>query len=1055
MVMKKKFTKMLTSSALVAAIVVPSFTPAAFAADSNWNDVIQNLPNSSTSVSVQDSVYSPNLNGVPKVTSIGDWGKQINTPLVQSITPAIGSAVVRPDQSVEVQLDTQNFSYKLISKFADRFLSGYILDGKTVIPVDKSQIKFDSVTGKVTVQHPLLNHYTKYAVVLGVSADGINHPFWQDSKDSIDVITAVDTAASTVTTLNHGTVSIDNGRLGNILLGMKIGNSYDVGDVVSVITNKYGGKTTIIPRKDMGASTIFTTGSGIGEAAHLTAAVESQKVRVTDVGKINVKITDDYDQPATNAEVTVTSSSADASTSVLTLGADSNGQGVISVNDLKRESVSLTITSHDKVFTGQQSEQTAQANMQFIAGLPDHMTIQAAPDMVVGTSEHVTGTVFDKYENTVEDDTLVSATTTAGTVDMQQNSKDGTFDFTFTAPTKVQDVTITAKAGDSVNGSAVVKLKADKPANVKATADVNVIKADGTSNANVSLAVTDQYGNHISGNTVTIVNTGKAVVPDSVITDENGLANFTVTSTVSGANDITVTTDNGVKSAVISVVAATPITTENKVSLSVEKKADGSSIITGTVADSKGTPSPYAYVPLEVTGGTLSESKVVTNQTGSFTSTLTPSSPTTGATVSVPTAGNSPEVGIDPLIFGNQPWTDTGIDIVAGQTVRVVSTGPWVAELYAQFNGISVKVGADGTFVAGSNARLFLGNNGVPQTGDVDSIIYLSGGGNTTVYADVLPTLNLVTDKVNIAADGKETATINGRVMAGLNPIVGATVTLSLSTPNGTIPASVVTDGTGNYTTTYTAGKTAGVVEVIANYANLTQKVSVTLKSANVLTGKIQLTIPTNMRVFQSGKVTGKLTDASGNPVTDGTKVTITFPTPRVPDETQYVFNITPTIGGTFTFDLVAPKRVTGVQWGIASYSFTATASDSGYSQVFSYTVPNANFYPYSAVVPALTNGTFVSETNNVFGGSDVFKFSTIKLTGFRVNKPLDKYGNLIEGPNITLYGALVGTLNRSADGTYYTGNVTRGNGIYAEAMMNGFVFTLLTPSGHAIKITD
>jgi hypothetical protein len=892
--MKKKFTKMLTSSVLVASIVVPSFAPAAFADEAtnardyrNYENVLNTKlgdGNFNLTPSVSESVYGDAE--LPKAIHLPQLGSEVNTPLVQSVTPALGSTVVRPDQTVEVQLNINSLPYKFVSKFADRFLSGYILDGKSVTPLDRSQIKFDPTTGKVSVQHPVLNRYTTYAVILGFSPDGVNRPFWQDADNSLDVVTAVDPISKTVTTLNHGTVPTSIGGFDVGKFDSKFNIGYAVGDVISVMGNKYLNKSAIIPRKAMGASTIFTTGSSIGEPSNFTADVESPKVRVTDVGKINFTATDDYGLPATNVDITVTSDSTNLTSNPLVMN---NGVGVITFTDRKKESANLTITAQDK--TNPNLLKKVVVPVQFISGLPDHMTIQADTSLVVGKSGHVTGTVFDKYENTVEDDTVITATPSQGTITPQQNSKDGTFDFTFDAPTKTQTITIGAKAGDTASNSAEIKLKADQPANVKLTTDTKVVKADGTSQAHVSLTVTDQYGNPVIGEPISLQTTGTAAIPDNITTDENGVATFTVADNVGGLNEITASTGNGVKSPVASVITAVPMGANDKVSLTAVKQTDGTVNVSGKVVDANGKPVPYAYVPIEAAGGSLSDNLLAADPSGTFTTILTPASNDTLAKVSVPTASNAPEIGIDPLIYGNQTWTDTGIDVVAGQMIRVVSTGPWTADLFAQLNGYAIKVGADGTFIAGASGRLYLGQNGVIRSGDVDSIIYLSGNAE---YPDVLPTVNFVSDVSSLKADGKATATIKGRVMEGLYPVIGAVINLTAT--QGTIPANATTDTNGDFTVTYTSGTVAGDAYLSAKYSNLQQNIT------------LKLTKPTNLNGMQG------VTPPKGTVITGPTGST---PVTNLIDEDMTTsYNVsTPSSTGNIpiTLNFLTPQKITGV----------------------------------------------------------------------------------------------------------------------------------------------
>lgn len=289
-----------------------------------------------------------------------------------------------------------------------------------------------------------------------------------------------------------------------------------------------------------------------------------------------------------------------------------------------------------------------------------------------------------------------------------------------------------------------------------------------------------------------------------------------------------------------------------QVSFSTTRNPDGSTTVTGFVATPNGVPLPGIAVPLTVSNGQLSDSRPVSDSNGRFEVTLVKDSGvTSAATVGVDTtqAPNLPanEVGIDPLIFGNQPWTDTGIDISTGDDARVISIGDWAGRLYAKvgFDGVPVKVGADGSFVSAMAGRLYLGTNGPTYQGDVDSIIYLKGA-----TSDVLPTMSLVISRASMPADGLSTAIVTGRVMEGFEPVVGAAVELSALL--GEIPSQAVTGADGSYRVIYKSGFLAGADTLKAHFSNLEQTVSIELTDTSRLIESNALRL---RRLIVNGKV--------------------------------------------------------------------------------------------------------------------------------------------------------------------------------------------------------
>jgi hypothetical protein len=561
----KKIAKMLTSSALVAAIVVPSFAPSVSAAEPNWRDQIQNLPfNVQQPVTVQDAVYRPDRDGTPKVVPLGNIGNRINNPLVQSITPALGSTVVRPDQSVEVQLNTDSLAYKFVSRFADRFLGGYVLDGKTVTPIDKSQIKFDEATGKVTVQPQLMARYTTHAIVLGFSPDGINRPFWQDTSDSIDVVTAVDTDANTITTLNHGTIPVDNGRLPSSILGMRIGTTHDVGDVISVVSNKYTKKVNVIPRKDMGASTIFTTGSDLNEPTKVSIPTVDAVPSVLGNNDIVVSATDDYGLPA-NAPVTVTiaeqgSRLPNSATLISNPAELTDGMAKVVLENHEAEPVHVSVSVN-----GQHGSKTAETQLQYQPGPTEKLTLSPKDKYVVGQPDVLQGKAHDIYDNTVKDGTTITATSSRGLV-QDSSTLEGNFELGYNPSTQKGTDNLVVTAGDSKKSDPIeLYNRADKPAQVLAkTAKVKAGVA-----SKVEFEVKDTYGNLVENDEDMTLTFDGGVLPAQTVQTKDGSASFDVTAPAKGAIGYKVDAKNGgfqfVPQAPLTVGAGNPAVVNPKV----------------------------------------------------------------------------------------------------------------------------------------------------------------------------------------------------------------------------------------------------------------------------------------------------------------------------------------------------------------------------------------------------------------------------------------------------------------------------------------------------------
>lgn len=268
----------------------------------------------------------------------------------------------------------------------------------------------------------------------------------------------------------------------------------------------------------------------------------------------------------------------------------------------------------------------------------------------------------------------------------------------------------------------------------------------------------------------------------------------------------------------------------SKVAVIVQENIDRTVTIDGVV-QLNGVPVVNAGVPLKVVNGVLSDSLPITNNNGKFTTTVKNVN-NAPVIVSIDSLKASqvymPIVGIDPIIFGNQAWTDTGIDILQPNTlIRVAATGSWADRLYAKVGeyGTPVKIGANGGFVAGTSGRLYLGPYNAMYPDNVDSIITLDDPKAVGIY----PTMSISANPTEVVADGKSTSNISGQVVYGQYPLVDGVVTLSATL--GTItPGSPKTSDTGNYSATFIAGLTAGTATVTAQFENLTQTVNINLK---------------------------------------------------------------------------------------------------------------------------------------------------------------------------------------------------------------------------------
>lgn len=92
----------------------------------------------------------------------------------------------------------------------------------------------------------------------------------------------------------------------------------------------------------------FETGSAIGEATHVTASLSNPSVSVDNGGTLNVTARDDYDDPATNATISVTGTGGFIPPSDLVI---TNGSGSVSLKTTRLNPLRLHIPSRTAIIT--------------------------------------------------------------------------------------------------------------------------------------------------------------------------------------------------------------------------------------------------------------------------------------------------------------------------------------------------------------------------------------------------------------------------------------------------------------------------------------------------------------------------------------------------------------------------------------------------------------------------------------------------------------------------------------------------------------------------------
>jgi len=298
----------------------------------------------------------------------------------------------------------------------------------------------------------------------------------------------------------------------------------------------------------------FQTAAAVAQVQpQLQATVVTSPVRVTETGQVQVTVTDGQGAPL-DAKINVTASSPHVVTSDLLVSAATGGVGTLHVTNTVKETVTLTMTA-EEVHTGLRSPPVQQV-LQFRAGPPDHLTVQTLSTSLVALTQDVRGQVFDRYNNLVEDDTLLHAAVSGGqVVPPSQFTRNGAYHLVFTAPTLVQNVTLTAGA-EGVSESVQIRIEPDQPANA-IFSNARYVQTVGQT-TQTTVTITDQYGNPLPNVPLTVTASGSDV-PATVTTNAGGQAVIPVTRATAGVVVIRVATANGI-TGTAEVVFRVPVT---------------------------------------------------------------------------------------------------------------------------------------------------------------------------------------------------------------------------------------------------------------------------------------------------------------------------------------------------------------------------------------------------------------------------------------------------------------------------------------------------------------
>jgi adhesin/invasin len=529
--------------------------------------------------------------------------------------------------------------------------------------------------------------------------------------------------------------------------------------------------------------------------------------------------------------------------------------------------------------------------------------------------------------------------------------------------------------------------------------------SSGASSSTITVTALDANGNPIEGVTVVLSATGAGnTINQSGITDANGIATGTLSSTAAGVKTVSATIDGIliVQTADVTVQPAAVSETQSTIEADpTTLAADGStSTITVTALDAFGNPISGLNVVLSATGtgNTITQPASVTDTIGIATGSL-----------------SSTEIGVKTVsaTINGTPVTQT-VDITvsagavsAGQSS--VSAAPATISADGETTDITVTVrDGNGNPVSGVTVTLSATGSGntIVQPGDttgadgvatgtlsstaagVKTVSADAGGTTITETADVTVTSGAISATVSTVeavpdtiAAGGPTSTITVTALdANGNPIPGETVVLAATGTGNTLTQPLgVTDASGVATGTLSST----VMEV--------KTVSATVNGTTVIQTVDVTVVP--------GGVSASLSTVVAAPTsitTDGETSTITVT--ALDDNSNPIEGATVVLSATGSGNTVTQPVGTTNASGVVTGTLSSTVAE---AKTVSATV---NFTPITQTAAVTVTAGAVSATQSsvsasptTITASDGSSASTIMVTARDAND------NPIEGATVVL----------------------------------------------------
>lgn len=680
----------------------------------------------------------------------------------------------------------------------------------------------------------------------------------------------------------------------------------------------------------------------------LTILVDNALANNNDANQVQAVVTDAWGNPVGGVEVDFSAASHAVVTPARAI-ADNNGTALATVTSTQ---------AGVNVITASVNNSQATANLTFTA---DTSTAQVALSVDQNqalangqATNHVAAIVTDAWGNPLANFAVAfSADNGATILSPVFTGTDGRVTTTLTS-TVAGNSLVTATLDNGHSQSTVVRFIADTgtaeilSGNIRVT--TNYATANGLAQNAVQVMVTDAHNNPVSGVAVTFSANHSAVVDlSTVITDSDGIANTTLTSTLAGDSLVTATL-NGSSASITVRFVADPSTivmaAGNLRIISDNAAANGTATneVEARVTDAHDNPLADITITFSAdNGATVSIQNVTTDADGLARTTLT--STTAGSSrVTAAVYGSSENIDVtfvadaatavlsELVVISDDALADGVRDNSVRATVQDAHGNPisGVTVAFSTDNGASITANSVMTDVNGqivaSLTHTLAGQSWVTAEANSSS---RSVAVNFVADAASASLSNLEVTLNNAVANGSAANGVQATVTDAYgNPLTGVTVIFNADNGASIITNAGITDANGQASATLTsiiAGNSTVTATVNGYSESIVVSFSADASTANLNASDLLVTVDhATANGVAENSVQATVKDANGNPVSG---ITVNW-------SASNNATIVPASGITNAEGVVI-ANLTNTTAGIATVTAAITGSDASVSTQF------------------------------------------------------------------------------------------------------------------------